>query len=130
MPDPQEDGLRTRFTEILSPAIDPRAPYAVQMINMLVSEALRLAASGGWRPIAEAPRDGTSVLLWAEVWEMSWGIQIGAFRDGQWECGEGTVGEDEVDTFTFGLTNDDEPINIGPTHFKLLEPPPAGERGG
>ena len=51
MPDPtREDELRARFTEILSPAIDPRAPYAVQMINMLVSEALRLAASGGWRP--------------------------------------------------------------------------------
>lgn len=59
-------------------------------------------------------RDGTAVLLYSEMWEMTWGIQIGTFGDGQWQCGEGSASDDDEDEY-------------GPTHWMLLPEGPRDE---
>lgn len=63
----------------------------------------------GWQPIATAPKDGTKVLIWAEVWDMTWDVQIARFSGGEWHCEEGSVSEDEED---------------GPTHWHAIPKPP------
>lgn len=66
--------------------------------------------SNGWRPIETAPKDGTAVLLYADSWELTWGIQAGRFYDGEWMCWGGAVPENDED---------------GPTHWQPLPPPPT-----
>lgn len=52
------DDLRAKFVEILSPAIEARAPYARVMIDMLVTAAL--AAREGWQLV---PKIATQAML-------------------------------------------------------------------
>ena len=81
-----------------------------------------------WQKIATAPKDGTQVLLWAESWEMTWGVQIGYFCDAyqRWETPEGVVEDNDEDfdpnAEVFEESCDD--INLGPTHWMPLPSPP------
>lgn len=74
-----------------------------------------------WQPISTAPKDGDQVLLWSEMWEMTWGIQIGRFEAGKWWCQEGSVGEDDFDEID---EESGEPVLLGPTHWMPLPEPP------
>lgn len=76
-----------------------------------------------WRPIAEAPRDGTEVDLWVNgqrVTDCRWGKryhscgEAGSYCDDDWHREE----EGWIDT-TFNLRIYDEV-----THFMPLPPPP------
>lgn len=82
-----------------------------------------------WRPIETAPRDGTQVLLWAEAWIMTWGIQIGLFENGEWHTSEGNVGDNDEDFDPSAEIDSDEDFdedaNLGPTHWMPLPPSPA-----
>lgn len=89
------------------------------------------ASLAGWRDIATAPRDGTSVLLFSDAWSMSWGeVQIGRFEDGVWLTGEGEV-EDNAPGFDAAAEVDDDfddfDSNVGPTHWMPL--PASPEQG-
>jgi hypothetical protein len=102
------------------------------------SEAMRAAlqaalslkgAPEGWQPIETAPKDGTSIILFADAWDMSWGsVQVGRFDDGQWVTAEGAVEENEA-----GFDPDEEvdpdtwedDSNVGPTHWRPLPAPPT-----
>lgn len=83
-----------------------------------------------WQPIVSAPRDGTQVLLWAESWEMTWGIQIGGFMEAEqcWSTSEGTVDDNDEDFDPdAGIDEEDdfdEDANLGPTHWMPLPTPP------
>lgn len=88
---------------------------------------------GEWQPIKTAPRDGTQVLLWAEAWEMTWGIQIGYFMQPEecWATAEGTVDDNDEDFDPHAEVFDEsilEDLNTGPTHWMPLPIPPS-ERG-
>ena len=76
-----------------------------------------------WQPIETAPKDGDAVLLWSDLWAMTWGIQLGFYMDGKWYCGEGEVAEDETED----LGDDIGEVNAGPTHWMPLPDPPADE---
>jgi hypothetical protein len=82
----------------------------------------------GWQPISTAPRDDTPVLLWAESWEMSWGIQIGHFLEAEqcWVTSEGTVDDNDDDFDPTAESEDfDDDTNLGPTHWMPLPSPPV-----
>lgn len=91
---------------------------------------------GGWTSFKdqEPPRDGTTVLLWSPMWEMSWGVVIGHFEDdgsdgGRWVTSEGECSDNdpdfdpdaEVEIGSEALdVDDDGEGNLGPTHWQLL----------
>lgn len=81
-----------------------------------------------WQPIHSAPRDGTPVLLWADAWDMTWGIQIGQSNGSGWETSEGSVADnDEGFDPDAEIDSDeefDEDANLGPTHWMPLPTPP------
>lgn len=62
-----------------------------------------------WQAMKRAPRNGEAVLLWSDLWEMSWGIQIGWFENGEWICGEGTAPDDTEDGPTCWMELPDTP---------------------
>lgn len=68
-----------------------------------------------WQPIETAPKDGSSVLLWSEAWDMSWGVVIGSYDAGAWVTSEGQTADDDEDEFG----------SIAPTHWMPLPPPPS-----
>ena len=72
--------------------------------------ALRLAAKGGWRPISEAPKDGT----WMDLWAGSDRIPDARFWNGRWE----SIIETEDNSVMRELI-------VEPTHFMPLPPPPS-----
>lgn len=91
-----------------------------------------------WKTIDSAPKDGTEVLLWSPMWEMSWGVVIGYYQQGPWAgvwvTSEGDAAEndpdfdpdaevDSEDDFDdFGSEEDDK--NMGPTHWYPIPNPP------
>lgn len=85
-----------------------------------------------WLPIATAPRDGTDVLLWAESWEHSWGIQKGNFYSDEWHCEEGSVKDNEPGFDPDAEVGDDydpdQDTNYGPTHWLPIARPPSDAR--
>src|SRR5579862_4809020 len=85
-----------------------------------ISEALRMALASdarGWRPIVEAPKDGTRLLLAATGW-----ISIGYYAI--------NLNGDETDGWTDGSVESwkyEEYRFVNPTHFMPLPAPPADE---
>jgi Protein of unknown function (DUF551) len=81
-----------------------------------------------WQPILSAPRDGTPILLWAEAWDMTWGIQIGHSNGSGWLTLEGSVPDNDEDFDPEAeVAHDaeiDEDANAGPTHWMPLPAPP------
>jgi hypothetical protein len=85
------------------------------------------AAVEAWQPISTAPKDGTEVLLWAESWEMTWGVQIGHFDAFKWVVSEGAVSENDEDFDPEAEIDEndfDDETNLGPTHWMPLPAPP------
>jgi hypothetical protein len=90
-------------------------------------------APSPWRSIESdpPPKDGTRVLLWSPVWEMSWGVQVGRFEGDRWVTDEGEVRDDEewplYDDGEGDADEDDEdgPITLGPTVWMTLPAPPT-----
>lgn len=84
-----------------------------------------------WQPIQSAPRDGRQILLWADAWEMTWGIQIGSFKEAEqcWAVCEGTVDDNDEDFDPEADIDEDEDFdedaNLGPTHWMPLPAPPS-----
>jgi hypothetical protein len=89
-----------------------------------------------WKTIDTAPRDGTAVLLWSRMWEMSWGVVIGHFErgadSGVWVTSEGDAAENlpgydpnaELSQEEIEEYDPDDDTNMGPTHwFAIPEPP-------
>ena len=83
--------------------------------------ALAAAADrAAWRPIEEAPKDGTSVLLYAEC---SHQVELLSFKEpivltGYW---------DEIDQAWCSTTSTWEGPFFEPTHFQPLPAPPTEE---
>lgn len=81
-----------------------------------------------WQSIKTAPRDGTEVLLWAEAWEMSWGVQMGRYLKLEqcWATPEGTVddNQDDFDPSAEVFDESDPDLNQGPTHWWPIPDPP------
>jgi Lar family restriction alleviation protein len=85
------------------------------------------AAVEAWQPISTAPKDGTEVLLWAESWGMTWGVQIGHFDAFKWVVSEGAVSENDEDFDPEAEIDEndfDDETNLGPTHWMPLPAPP------
>lgn len=92
-------------------------------------------AQSPWRPIDTAPRDGTPVLLWAEMWEMTWGAQVGSYSELEcmWETSEGRVQDNEIGfdpDAEFDEHEFDEDSNLGPTHWMPIPTPPHTSTDG
>lgn len=129
------EGLRLKLLEMLlsavwSPASGPvewtdekigraeeQAGYlADSIISLFPSPSPRLAEGVGWRPIDEAPRDGTPIDIWVKgfpdrrVVNMKWDEHEWGFRN---------VQDPEQ-----GWMEDEEP-----THWQPLPEPPTQEEG-
>ena len=73
--------------------------------------------ANGWRPIADAPKDGSTILIYSPnasraVREVSWSIPYEGATDGWWATPHGPQGR--------GYTI----LPESPTHWKPLPPPP------
>jgi hypothetical protein len=88
--------------------------HAEAIVGKILKERDELRAVLDWRPIAEAPRDGTMVDLWIKTRASEWRYTDCAWREGCWQR----------------LVNCEwEPVNRDhPTHFLPL--PKAPEKGG
>ena len=80
--------------------------------NSLRSRAVEMERAQQWRPIAEAPRDGTRILgTWANTWADD-APHIEAI-----ECGE-------LGIWFYSFDGDGPPHHNPPTHFRPLPPAP------
>ena len=92
--------------------------FTVQQI-MTLSDAVRLfalarrGAAVQWRPIEEAPKDGTCIMVGAGKWEP----EVACWSDSVWLTG----------WYCGGGRSDSYGPSFNPTHFMHLPPPPAGE---
>jgi hypothetical protein len=97
------------------PSFDELQAAAMQAA---IIAALKVAPSP-WRPIAEAPRDGTEVDLFGYPLEAS--SQPVRIADAHWHCGDWLVWDN--------MGNDEprwRPV-WNPTHFQPLPTPPSDE---
>jgi hypothetical protein len=86
--------------------------------RMVAAVTAALNPAAGWRPIADAPRDGTRVLL-------AWRGRPSAFIIGWWGPKKSRFGVNYGDAWGKGDRWDDTFVDK-PTHFMLIpEPPPA-----
>lgn len=69
-----------------------------------------------WRPIADAPKDGTSILISSKNWRTVW---RGHYR------AAGIAMDSEIERFGEGWTRENYcDSNLQPTHFQPLPEPP------
>ena len=113
------------------------------MFGSLLTEAAQalqrmpvVSVPDGWKPITEdTPRDGTQMLLWSPMWEMTWGVVIGHFEGdgeggGEWVTSEGVCLDNDPD-FDPATEYDDMPDdwdgedNTGPTKWFEIPDPKA-----
>ena len=73
----------------------------------------RRGAAVQWRPIEEAPKDGTCIMVGAGKWEP----EVACWSDSVWLTG----------WYCGGGRSDSYGPSFNPTHFMPLPPPPAGE---
>jgi len=66
------------------------------------------AQTNGWRPISEAPKDGTQIMMGHKNWPISW--------QGFWDTSGGRSGWQRFNSSGQGL--------LDPTHFQPLPKPP------
>lgn len=94
-------------------------------IDALLARVRALEAEDEWRPIADAPKDGTSVLTWDGEHQRL------AHWDARAECGEWS--DELLDNVYTGAWTDGTVVDWGmeesdrhqPTHFRPLPAPPA-----
>lgn len=107
--------------------ITPRAPVVECVCVIAVARAIEAsdAAVSPWRPIAEAPRDGTK--FWGKVgedaiamfWHEGFGEFVSSYRQMSLASGY---------TFEDGSTSRDHSPDIHrPTHFMPMPPDPPGD---
>lgn len=85
--------------------------------NLVSFAAHILDKATGWRPIADAPKDGSRILIYSPnasraVREVSWSIPYEGATDGWWATPHGPQGR--------GYTI----LPESPTHWQPLPPPP------
>lgn len=126
-----ESGMFSTDAEIKANSDHRLVKVALRAADKIL--ALRQPPAPQWRPIAEAPRDGTRVLLWSEMWETTWGVQQAFFdkNNEEWETAEGCVSEpylvcpeDEDGSEDY----DADALDLGPTHFMPLPTPPEPDQ--
>jgi len=127
---PLRERLHERFELLLAHAINTKAPYARQLIHMLVETACEVAASrvgapppaspSGWQPIETAPKDGTDVLLARKD-----GVDIGSWQEAQPDGFEsGVIVDPGLPEGWYGYLGF-SPFDDPPTHWMPLPVPPA-----
>ena len=105
---------------IYGPAFDPHLnPEAWEWCEKIAKAVLHALQSEGWRPISEAPRDGTQLLLFAAVPEVEGLSFDGPIRlTGYW---------DSLDEAWCSTLSTFHGPFVKPTHFMPLAAPPEGE---
>lgn len=78
-----------------------------------------------WLPISTAPRNGSTVLLWSETWEGTWGVVTGRWTGEEWETSEGSVTDDETMFVGDDEDEDQEVVELGPSHWLPIPRPPG-----
>lgn len=100
-------------------ATEPRIPVsAKQAADRYARMQAAIAAyeQAKWRPIADAPKDGTSILISSENWRTVW---RGYYR------AAGIAMDSEIERFGEGWTRENYcDSNLQPTHFQPLPEPP------
>jgi hypothetical protein len=98
-----------QFVERISLDLDLSNTADIQRLFALA----RRGAAVQWRPIEEAPKDGTCIMVGAGKWEP----EVACWSDSVWLTG----------WYCGGGRSDSYGPSFNPTHFMHLPPPPAGE---
>lgn len=121
-----EDGILINTTKVADAAEEWRRQG--RNVVPLYSAPPPAAAPQGWRPISEAPKDGTEILIWRDGWDVvplaKWGENDG--EDGPffgWVLRDGVYPGGGVEDGFLGWNEDIEDGQM-PTHFMPLPEPP------
>lgn len=126
--------IRDSLNEAINEHCFHETPFHQMLVSALAAlTRLEASSNGGWRGIAEAPRDGTEVLgcsykIWSEDQKpIIDGPCTMSFERGKWRS---SWGGSEVLSYMSDFGSDYKDLDFEPTHWRPLPPPPetGGER--
>lgn len=120
--------LRAKLSQAEKDLALSKPLYSRRKLEEENAQLRRQVERGQWRDISTAPKDGTDILLWAESWDMTWGIQAGHYGEDCWHTAEGKASDNE-DGFDPDVEPDEdeegwEDRNLGPTHWMPMPATP------